>query len=294
MDEYIEYKMDEELSKILYENFDFKIVVKVISIYRLMALYSYNSMDSGVLNNLTNKKIDNSGVRDFILDYTKKTTNDLFKENGISLYQEASLDMYLAVLTLFKCIDDLDPELGVKLLEEIDDDSLDNENILAKLIANNYNVKVVESLESLEYVTDYYFDKLSTKFFITDEETNDNRLFILGNKNEGMKKTFMYGMILSGESIKSNINYYIHIVMEKLLIDIKTKPNNNTLTAIAKEIVAILFAFQTDTISMGVLFKENIVDLLYGDLSIMYQDNLAKHINEEIAKVEENTRIYYD
>lgn len=294
MDIYEKYRIDEALLNLLTNYFNSKLVIKLLELYKLTAVHGDSGMDTNILTELTNEEISNGTLKDMLLFKTKVAVNDLFKKYGISLYVEASIQTYLAVLELFSYLNELEPVLYIKMLEELAADESNNESLFSTLVSSNVDIKYIEIFESIEYVTDYYFDKLQTRYVDTDNDPNEDKLFILSHNNEGMKKTLMYHMLLSGEEIHEDINQYISIIIDKILDDDKVKLDGFHYDTLAKEIVSVLFIFQTDDIPMATLYKETIVDIIFGELSAKYQDNLSKYVNVEIDNILKNTRIYYD
>ena len=291
MQTYDEYKMDERLSALIYEQFDMNIVIKLINSYRLLAVYGNSTLDTEILDHLTNSVVVDSDVKDIIMEYTKLNINKLFKESGVSLYLEASIDIYLSVLSLFKYIDDLDPNLLVKLAEDVSDDSVDNETLLSRLLLESAGTPLIESYAGIEYVTDYYLNIIKERGTIIDTEVTDHNLFMLANNNNDMKKTSMYGLALAGVPIGSNINQYISLYIKNLLLH---DTNSQQAKIIADEIVSVLYFFRNKDLHIIDLYQEYIVDILFDNLSMKYQDMLSKYVKINIEKIKENMRLYYD
>lgn len=217
------YKIEQVLLEILYTVTNDVMGKNIIELLTILNEFGYNDVDVLILNELLGKEIETNDMGLFIKNKLLMVSISALKELGIGLEHDIRLSTVINILLTLHTINNIEHGLKEPILSILEDNEKNNTEKISVIVSLHSEGQLVETFESIEFVTDIfissYIHKLRSDYELSEDadvetfEEDFKLMTSIINIDPIMTSTLVVRSLMSGIDISRNMSDHMPLLL---------------------------------------------------------------------------------
>jgi len=276
------YKIEQVLLEILYTVTNDVMHKNIIDLLTVLNEFGYNDVDVLIVNELMGKEVETDDMGLFIKNKLLKVSFTALKELGIGLHHDIRLTTVINILLTLYTINNIDSSLKEPLLTILEDNEKNNIEKVSVIVSLHSENQLVETFESIEFVTDVfissYIHKLRAEYELSEDadtevfEESFKLMTDIINIDPIMTSTLVVRSLMSNTDINMTMSDHMPLLLSTM------EQAEYNIKEFAANIVTLLFMCNDTRDDVLGNYMVYIEDNILGDTAIDTVNQISAHV----------------